>query len=76
MLTYAYRTKDSHQLAEANRAKNVKLRDAFGLSEFYVDGSSLDPNRKHKELEAKAKAAAQTKYRYVPTFDVTGVQVA
>jgi len=36
VLTYAYRTKDSHQLAEANRAKNVKLRDAFGLSEFYV----------------------------------------
>jgi len=58
-----YRIKDTHQLAEANRAKNAKLRDAFGLSEFYVDGSSLDPNRKHKELEAKAKEMATQKYK-------------
>lgn len=50
-------------MAEANRAKNAKLREAFGLSEFYVDGSALNPDRKHKELEAKAKQAAQTKYK-------------
>lgn len=58
-------TKDTHQLAEANRRKNENLRSAFGISDFYVDGSSLDPNRKHKELEAKAKATAQKKYQYV-----------
>lgn len=56
-------TKDTHQLAEANREKNAKIREAFGLSQFYVDGSSLDPNRKHKELEAKAKALVETKYK-------------
>ena len=58
-----FSTKDTHQLAEANREKNAKIREAFGLSDFYVDGSSLDPNRKHKELEAKAKAMAETKYK-------------
>ena len=58
-----YRTKNTHQLAEANQQKNAKLREAFGLSSFYVDGSSLDPNRKHKELEAKAKQEAETKYK-------------
>lgn len=58
-----FRTKDTHQLAEANREKNANLRSAFGLSEFYVDGSSLDPNRKHKELEAKAKTMAEAKYK-------------
>mgnify|MGYP001794210727 CR=1 FL=1 len=61
-------TKDTHQLAEANQQKNDKLREAFGLSEFYVDGSSFDPNRKHKELEAKAKAMAQKSYQYVSTL--------
>jgi serine/arginine repetitive matrix protein 2 len=38
------------------------LKEAFGISEYYVDGSSLDPNRKAKEDEAKAVAMAQKKY--------------
>ena len=50
-------------MAEANQEKNEKLRSAFGLSEFYVDGSSFDPERKAKEEAAKAKAAATKQYR-------------
>jgi hypothetical protein len=42
--------------------KNKRLKEAFGISEYYVDGSSLDPNRKAKEDEAKAVAMAQKKY--------------
>ena len=52
--------KDTHQIAEANQEKNARLRDAFGLGDSYVDGSSFDPNRKAKE-EA-ARAAAQKQY--------------
>lgn len=55
----------THQEAEANQQKNTNLRAAFGLSEYYVDGSSLDPNRKAKEDEAKAVAMAQKKYALV-----------
>jgi serine/arginine repetitive matrix protein 2 len=50
------------QIAEANQEKNKRLKEAFGISEYYVDGSSLDPNRKAKEDEAKAVAMAQKKY--------------
>ena len=49
-------------MAEANQEKNAKLRDAFGLSEFYVDGSAFDPDRKSKEEAAKAAVNAQKQY--------------
>ena len=61
-LTYTFSVSGTHQVAEANQQKNDTLRAAFGLSEYYVDGSSLDPNRKAKEDEAKAVALAQKKY--------------
>ena len=54
--------KDTHQIAEANQEKNARLRDAFGLGDGYVDGSSFDPNRKAKEEAARAAAAAQKQY--------------
>lgn len=57
--------KETHQIAEANQEKNKRLKEAFGISEYYVDGSSLDPNRKAKEDEAKAVAMAQKKYAFV-----------
>ena len=59
---YLFSSKETHQVAEANQEKNSKLRDAFGLSEFYVDGSAFDPNRKAKEEAAKAAVAAQKEY--------------
>jgi len=61
-VVYIYRAKETHQIAEANQEKNKRLKEAFGISEYYVDGSSLDPNRKAKEDEAKAVAMAQKKY--------------
>lgn len=57
-----FRAKETHQIAEANQEKNKKLKEAFGISDFYVDGSSFDPNRKAKEEEAKAKAMAEKRY--------------
>lgn len=54
--------KATHQLAEANQARNEQLKAAFGLSEFYKEGSSMDPQRKTKEEAAKALALAQKKY--------------
>ena len=57
--------RETHQLAEANQEKNARLRDAFGLSKDYVDGSSFDPARKAKEQAAKAEALAQKKYAII-----------
>jgi len=54
--------KDSHQIAEAQQAKSNQLKAALGISDFFVEGSSLDPNRKAKEENAKAVAMAQKKY--------------
>ena len=57
-----FSTTGTHQIAEANQEKNDKLRMAFGISEYFVDGSSLDPQRQAKETEAKALAMAQKQY--------------
>jgi len=54
--------KQTHELAEASQSRNAELRAAFGLSEFFKDGSSLDPQRKAKQQAAEALAAAQKKY--------------
>lgn len=57
-----FSAKETHQIAEATAEKNAKLKEAFGISEYYQDGSSFDPNRKAKEEAAKALAMAQKKY--------------
>lgn len=46
-------------MAEAQQEKNAKLREAFGISEYFVDGSSFDPAREAKEQIAKANAARE-----------------
>lgn len=57
--------KESHQIAEATQQKNARLKEAFGISDHYVDGSSFDPDRKAKEEAAQALAMAQKKYSMV-----------
>ena len=52
--------KETHQLAEAQQEKNVKLRQAFGISEYFIEGSSLDPNRKVRESAARMAAETTT----------------
>uniref|UniRef100_A0A0K8TS33 Putative splicing coactivator srm160/300 subunit n=1 Tax=Tabanus bromius TaxID=304241 RepID=A0A0K8TS33_TABBR len=46
--------RETHQIAEAQQEKNAKLREAFGIPEYFVDGSSFDPDRKAKEEIAKS----------------------
>lgn len=41
--------KDSHQLAAAQKEKNSRLKEAFGLSESFKDGSSFERNRQAQE---------------------------
>lgn len=53
---------ETHQVAEAQQEKNAKLREAFGISKYFVDGSSFDPDREAKEQLAKS-AALQEKER-------------
>eukprot|EP00093_Oithona_nana_P009311 09311.XXX_136085_136639_1 [CDS] Oithona nana genome sequencing. len=50
--------KDSHQLAQAQKEKNEKLKAAFGLAGTFVDGSSFERNRAAKE---KAEEELETK---------------
>ncbi|EFN88337.1 hypothetical protein EAI_02470 [Harpegnathos saltator] len=59
--------RETHQIAEAQQEKNAKLREAFGISEFFVEGSSLDPERHAREAEARAAAAASKVYELVRT---------
>ena len=69
-----YIAKESHQIAQATAEKNARIKEAFGIGENYVDGSSFDPNRKAKEDQAKAVAMAQKKYASVPfPFTVHGI---
>lgn len=51
-----YSVTETHQVAQAQQEKNAKLREAFGISEYFVDGSSFDPARETKEQMAKANA--------------------
>lgn len=50
------RVRDTHHIAEAQLEKNARLRDAFGISEYFVEGTSFDPERKAKEDMAKSIA--------------------
>lgn len=59
--------RETHQIAEAQQEKNAKLREAFGISEYFVEGSSLDPQRHMKEAQAKAAAEHSKKYTLVRT---------
>jgi serine/arginine repetitive matrix protein 2 len=43
------------------------LREAFGISEYFVEGSSLDPQRHVKEAQAKSAAEQSKKYTLVRT---------
>jgi len=45
--------RETHAVAEAQQQKNARLKEAFGISEFFVEGSSLDPDRKNKEEAAR-----------------------
>ena len=53
---FYYRVRDTHQIAEAQQEKNAKLREAFNISEYFVEGSSFDSDRKAKEDLAKSLA--------------------
>lgn len=48
--------RETHQIAEAQQQKNAKLREAFNISEYFVEGSSFDSDRKAKEDLAKSVA--------------------
>ena len=65
MLKYFDSAKETHQIAEAKQEKNAALKQALGISEHFVEGSSLDADRKAKEEAARALEMAQKEYQYV-----------
>ncbi len=55
---------DSHHMAAVNEQKNEKFRNAFGISQEYIGGSSFDANRqaiKAAERETKRVEKATEK---------------
>ncbi|XP_049544319.1 uncharacterized protein LOC125956466 isoform X4 [Anopheles darlingi] len=48
--------RETHHIAQAQQEKNAKLRDAFGISQYFVEGTSFDQDRKAKEDLAKSEA--------------------
>lgn len=68
--------KETHEIAQAQQQKNARLREAFGISEYFVEGTSFDGDRKAREDLAKSEAiqkeiqaekAEQKKYALVRT---------
>lgn len=59
--------KNTHQYADEQLKKNARLRDAFGISEFFIEGSSLDPERKNKEAALAQLKALQVDQTVVQT---------
>lgn len=55
-LPFTCSVRETHQIAEAQQQKNAKLREAFNISEYFVEGSSFDSDRKAKEDLAKTVA--------------------
>lgn len=51
-----YSVRETHQIAAAKHEKNAMLRSAFGISEYFVEGSSFDADRKAKEELTKSAA--------------------
>lgn len=50
---------ETHQLAEAQQEKNARLREAFGISQYFVDGTSFDADKQAKEQLARMNAAQE-----------------
>lgn len=48
--------KETHEIAQAQQQKNARLREAFGISNYFVEGTSFDPERKAREELAKSEA--------------------
>jgi serine/arginine repetitive matrix protein 2 len=53
---FFYSLRETHEIAQAQQQKNAKLREAFGISDYFVEGTSFDPERKAREELAKSEA--------------------
>ena len=51
-----YSLRETHEIAQAQQQKNARLREAFGISDYFVEGTSFDPERKAREELAKSEA--------------------
>lgn len=51
-----YSLRETHEIAQAQQQKNARLREAFGISDYFVEGTSFDPERKAREDLAKSEA--------------------
>ncbi|CAG7816885.1 unnamed protein product [Allacma fusca] len=61
--------KDSHELAMAQESKNERAKNAFGIRDDFVPGSSLDSNRLPEKLAALDKITTPVK---MPDIEIIG----
>lgn len=62
-------------MAELNQERNSRIKNAFGISPFFVEGSSFDPNRKAKEELAKSESLNK-KYSIIEEPPLTQEEIA
>lgn len=53
---FVFSLRETHEIAQAQQQKNARLREAFGISDYFVEGTSFDPERKAREELAKSEA--------------------
>lgn len=58
------RPTDTHQYNQLNLEKNESVKNAFGISKYFKEGSSLDPARRAKEAEARSADLDKKARRY------------
>lgn len=56
MFLFVFSLRETHEIAQAQQQKNARLREAFGISDYFVEGTSFDPERKAREELAKSEA--------------------
>lgn len=48
-----YSVRETHAVAEAQQEKNARLRNAFNIAPEFVEGTSLNPERRARDQAAK-----------------------
>lgn len=62
LIVNGFRSKETHQLAQANDEKNRRLRQAFGLGEFDQKKIVKQKEEEAKEVERRKAELAKKSY--------------
>jgi hypothetical protein len=58
MIFVSFRVKDSHEFSVAQEQKNTRAKDAFGISDAFIPGSSLKGREVIEEMSKEEKVCS------------------